>query len=151
MTTYRLRTLALMVPWCCGALLAPQLVGAQAPDSADARLEALYTAEWQWREKEMAREPGDIARGFTADHLPRVDAATQQARLAYWTKVLAELDRIPVAELSPEEHVNAQVFRAVIEELAGDVRFKTYEAPFTADTFFWTSFTPREGFITADE
>ena len=37
----------------------------------------------------------------------------------------------------------------MIEERATDVRFKTYEAPFNADTFFWTEFTPREGFATA--
>jgi uncharacterized protein (DUF885 family) len=148
---HRLRTLALTVVLSTAALLAPQFAGAQVADSADARLKALYTAEWEWRQKEFAREPGDIGRGFTADHLPRVDARTQQARLAYWTKVLADLDKIPLAELSPEERINAQVFDAVIEELAGDVRFKTYEAPFNADTFFWTGFSPREGFITADE
>ena len=53
-------------------------------------------------------------------------------------------------ELSPEEQVNAQVFRTSIRALANDVRFKTYEAPFNSDTFFWTEFTPRQGFATAD-
>jgi uncharacterized protein (DUF885 family) len=43
------------------------------------------------------------------------------------------------------------VFRAVIEEEMVDVQYKTYEAPFNADTFFWTSFTPREGFSNAEE
>ena len=28
---------------------------------------------------------------------------------------------------------------------------RLYEAPFNADTFFWTNFTPREGYATADE
>jgi uncharacterized protein (DUF885 family) len=135
----------------CGALFAPQLAGAQAAESADARLKALYTAEFEWREREFARIPGDKGRGFTADHLPKADAASQKARLAYWTKVLADLDKIPLAELSPGEQTNAQVFRAVIEEFAGDTRFKAYEAPFNADTFFWTSFSPREGYVTADE
>lgn len=147
----RLRSLALAVLLSLPAALASQSAGAQAAGSADARLKALYTAEWEWRQKELAREPGDVGRGATADHLPRVDAATQRARLAYWTKVLADLEKIPAAELSPEETINAQVFRAVIEELAGEARFKTYEAPFNADTFFWTGFTPREGFIAADE
>ena len=26
---------------------------------------------------------------------------------------------------------------------------ETYEAPFNSDTFFWTDFTPRQGFATA--
>ncbi len=46
--------------------------------------------------------------------------------------------------------MNAQVFRASIRALANDVRFRTYEAPFNSDTFFWTEFTPRQGFATAD-
>lgn len=147
----RLPSLALAILLSLPAALASQSAGAQAAGSADARLKALYTAEWEWRQKELAREPGDVGRDATADHLPRVDAATQRARLAYWTKVLADLEKIPAAELSPEETINAQVFHAVIEELAGEARFKTYEAPFNADTFFWTGFTPREGFIAADE
>jgi len=46
--------------------------------------------------------------------------------------------------------VNAQVFRASIRALANDIRFRTYETPFNSDTFFWTEFTPRQGFATAD-
>jgi uncharacterized protein (DUF885 family) len=116
-------------------------------NSADARLRALYTEEWDWRQKEFAR--GDQP-GGGADHFARVDAASQQARLEYWTKALATLDSIPYAELSPEEKVNAQIFRASIRALANDVRFRTYEAPFNSDTFFWTDFTPRQGFATAE-
>ena len=132
------------------ALFVPMAASAQAP-GADARLKALYTAEWNWRQKEMAREPGDVARGATADHLPGVGANAQQARLAYWTRVLAQLDMIPGQELSSEEKLNGAIFRAIIEELATDARFRSYEAPFNADSFFWTSFTPREGFVSADE
>ena len=39
------------------------------------------------------------------------NAASQQARLAYWTKTLAMLDAIPFDQVSPEEKINAQVFR----------------------------------------
>ena len=123
--------------------------------SADARLRALYTAEWEWRRTELARgdgpeEGGPRRDGPAADHFPRVDAPAQQARLAYWTRLLASLDSIPFAELSPEEKVNAAVFRTSIQALANDVRFGTFEAPFNSDTFFWTQFTPRQGFRTAE-
>lgn len=133
------------------ALLLSASAAGQSPSEADQRLKALYTAEWNWRQQELAREPGDRSRGATADHLPRVDAASQQKRLEYWKKTLAELDKIPAAQLSHEERINAEVFRAVLAEQIVEVRFKTYEAPFNADTFFWTSFSPREGFVTADE
>jgi uncharacterized protein (DUF885 family) len=116
-------------------------------DSADGRLRALYTEEWNWRRKELGR---DADQQNDAARLPRVDAASQQARLAYWTRTLTALDAIPFDRLSPEEKVNAQVFRASILALANDVKFRTYEAPFNSDTFFWTQFTPRQGFATAD-
>lgn len=131
-----------------GAVLALALMPggeAQAQDaagSADARLRALYTEEWNWRQREMGRGEGG--------RFAPVDAASQAARLEYWTKTLTALRAIPLDQLSPDERVNAQVFGAAIEALAGDVRFRLYEAPFNSDTFFWTSFTPRQGMPTAD-
>ena len=116
--------------------------------SADARLRALYTEEWNWRRQEMARSSDQPGEAGASDHFPRVDAASQQARLAYWTRTLATLDSIPFDELSPEEKVNAQVFRASIHAFSNEIRFRTYEAPFNSDTFFWTDFTPRQGFAT---
>jgi len=122
--------------------------GARDSTSADARLRALYTAEWTWRQRENARTDGPRDAG--SDHFPRVDAASQDARLTYWTRALATLDSIPFAELSPEEKINAQVFRTSVRALADDVRFRTYEAPFNSDTFFWTEFTARQGFATVE-
>ena len=113
-----------------------------APSSADERLRRLYTEEWQWRLGQEAQQPGPNGRSVAGDRLPRVDAASQQERLAYWTRVLAELDRIPLDQLSPAERENAQVFRTVIEQMANEVRFRTYEAPFNADTFFWGELAP---------
>jgi uncharacterized protein (DUF885 family) len=116
--------------------------------SADARLRALYTEEWNWRRQEMARSSDEPGEAGASDHFPRVDAAAQQARLAYWTRTLATLDSIPLDELSPVEKVNAQVFRASIQALSNEIKFRTYQAPFNSDTFFWTDFTPRQGFAT---
>ena len=128
---------------CAAFVLVPVAAQTQREaGAADARLRALYTEEWAWRQQEMG--------GGSNDRFPRVDAASQQMWLAYWTKALATLDTIPLAELSPEEKVNAQVFRASVRALADDVRFRTYETPFNSDTFFWNSFTPRQGFATAD-
>ncbi len=137
----------------CFAILALPATGitAQPADpTPDGRLRELYTAEWNWRQKEMARrgnEPGDAG---ADDHFPRVDAASQQTRLAYWTRALANLDSIPFNRLSPDEQINADVFRTSLRALANDVRFRAYEAPFNSDSFFWTDFTPSQGFANAD-
>ena len=133
---------------CVLFVLSSPAAQTQRANSADQRLRALYTEEWNWRRKELGRESGQ--QGDAAGQFPKVDAASQQARLAYWTRTLAALDAIPFDQLSPEEKVNAQVFRTSIRALANDVRFGTYEAPFNSDTFFWTQFTPRQGFATAD-
>src|SRR3546814_12868844 len=84
---------------------AQQSAGAEqpVPGSADARLKALYDAEWDWRLKEEALLPNEDGRPIPADHFERVDAASQQRRLDYYTNVLAELSRIPRDQLSAEE------------------------------------------------
>jgi uncharacterized protein (DUF885 family) len=124
------------------ALSVPGWAQAPADTSADARLRALYTEEWSWRQKEGLR-------GGAGGSFARVDAATQQARLAYWMKTLAALEAVPFDQLSPEEKINAQIFRTSLRELVSDIEYRTYEAPFNSDTFFWTSFTPRQGFANA--
>lgn len=147
-----------MLPTCLRLTFAPLALGlvmtgsagAQTGGaSADARLRALYTEEWTWRQREFGGRGEGQGEAGPADRFARVDAATQQARLAYWTKALATLDGIPLDALSPEERVNAQVLRASMTALANEVRYRTHEAPFNSDTFFWTSFTPRQGFGTA--
>lgn len=129
----------------------PAAATAPTPGSADARLKALYDAEWAWRQKEMAREGDEDVPGGPSDRLARVDAATQAQRLAYWSNVLAELGKIPRDQLSAEEKINAEVFETIITAFVNDIRFKIYEAPFNSDSFFWTAFSPREGFQNADE
>src|SRR5512138_3379392 len=113
MNSTHVRTLALALLLSASPALLAQT---PATNAADQRLKALYDAEWDWRQKEFARVPGEFGSHADDDHLPRVDAGTQAKRLAYWQKTLADLDRIPLEQLSPEEKINAQVFRAVIEE-----------------------------------
>ena len=61
--------------------------------SADARFKALYTKEWKWREKQFANGEDNVKE--IVDHLPKVDAATQDTRLRYWEDTLKQLDAIP--------------------------------------------------------
>lgn len=125
-------------------LSAGSLAAQPAGSDADRRLRALYSAEWEWRRADQGEEDG-ASPGF-----PRVDATAQGARQAYWERTLATLDSIPLTALSPEERINAQVFRAILTANLDDLRYRVYEAPFNSDTFFWTSFTPRQGFATVD-
>ncbi len=114
-------------------------------ENADERFKALYTQEWSWR---LQQFPGYDDEDTTANpndnRLPDVDAQAQSTRLAYWDKVLKQLDTIPVKELSAANQVNIAVYRPQIENLAADIRFRDYEMPFNSDSQFWSDL----GFMT---
>jgi uncharacterized protein (DUF885 family) len=142
------------------ALLAAAVTGAPAvaqtaptarPGSADARLRALYEAEWAWRQKEYGEREAEDGSSEPADYLPRVDAANQLRRVAYWQRTLAELDKIPPNQLSPEERINAAVFRTSLEAFVANGRFRGWEMSFNADSSFWSYLAPRQGYRTAEE
>jgi uncharacterized protein (DUF885 family) len=117
------------------------------PTAADLKLKALYDAEWIWRQKEFARLPGSSrTEGGADDHLPSVTAQSQQRRYDYWTSILKQVDAIPTAQLSHEEQINLSVFRTSLWQMADNIKYKTYEAPFNSDTFFWTGLNPRTPF-----
>jgi uncharacterized protein (DUF885 family) len=119
---------------------------AQKPPDADARLRALYTDEWKWRIDEFAADE-DSAKPLQ-DHLPKADAAAEEARLHHWEDVLAKLKEIPRGELSADEQLNYDIYRPQIEVLIADQTFRDYEMPVNADTTFWTnlSYTARRPF-----
>jgi uncharacterized protein (DUF885 family) len=127
------------------AILAP--VQAAEP-SMDAKFKAIYTREWKWREEQFADDE-DSQRGIM-DHLPKVDAASQEARLVYWKNVMREIDAIPRAKLSPDEQVNYDVYKPQIAGLIASQEFRDYEMPVNSDTTFWTDlgYTARRPFKT---
>jgi uncharacterized protein (DUF885 family) len=104
---------------------------------ADARFQAIYKSEWQWRIKQRLAweedEPRDVR-----DALPKVDARTQAARLAMWESVLRRLDGIRAADLSRAEQINFAVYRAQIAAFVAAQRFREYEQPVNADSAFWS-------------
>jgi uncharacterized protein (DUF885 family) len=120
-------------------------------NNADARLQAIYNDEWKWREEQF---PDSEDRGKKiADHLPKVDPASQALRLKMWQEVLAKLDAIPRAELSPAEQLNYDVYHPQIEALIADQKFRGFEMPANADTTFWTNlgYTARSPFRTVQD
>lgn len=136
----------------------PALAGGQTPAATaaaptpDPRLKALYDAEWAFREKEFARIPGSQGGGPTADdHLPSVTPQTWQRRYAYWSDLLKQVDAVPVDSLSNEDRMNHAVFRTWLWQETNNIKYKTYEAPFNSDTFFWTGLNPRTPFSRAED
>jgi uncharacterized protein (DUF885 family) len=127
----------LLAPAGAGAVAAPAAAAAAVAGKADARFQAIYKAEWQWRIKQRLAwdedEPRDVR-----DALPKVDARTQAARLAMWQGVLRRLDGIRPADLSATEKINYAVYRAQIAAFVEAQRFREYEQPVNADSAFWS-------------
>ncbi|CAN7401700.1 DUF885 family protein [Pseudoduganella sp. LjRoot289] len=103
-----------------------------------AEFKALYTQEWQWRMSQRLEDAEDDVSGIRPD-LPRVDAATQQARLDYWQRVLRQLDAIAPAGLPPAGRIDYAVYRAQIAALIENQRFREYEKPLNSDSAFWSN------------
>ncbi|ALK97686.1 hypothetical protein AB595_24895 [Massilia sp. WF1] len=131
------------------AALAP---GAVAATTADARFQAIYQQEWQWRIAQRLADDEDLPKGVHPE-LPHVDAATQEVRRQYWEGVLKRLDGIDPGALSKPERINYAVYRAQIQALHEAQRFREYEQPVNADSAFWTDITyaARRPFKSAQE
>ncbi|HTB28416.1 MAG TPA: DUF885 family protein [Steroidobacteraceae bacterium] len=120
-------------------------------ETADARLAAIYTAEWKWRQEQFPDD--EDSQKPVQDHLPKVDPDTQQTRLRMWQETLAKLDSIPRDELSAPERLNYDVYRPQIETLLANQKFRDYEMPANSDTTFWTDlgYTARRPFRNAQD
>ena len=141
---------------CLGLVLlmsSPSLSASAAESRADARFKAIYSREWDWRQAELAGEIDEDSRESVADRLPRLDPASQQARLDYWLKVMAELEAIKPADLSAEGKVNYAIYRDQIRVLIASQQFRDYEKPLNSDTAFWSNLAggARESFETVHD
>jgi uncharacterized protein (DUF885 family) len=120
-------------------------------EDANARFQALYTAEWKWREEQFA--DGEDSQKPIVDHLPKVDPGSQEQRLKYWEDVLSKLDAIPREQLSTPEQINYDIYRPQIQGLIASWRFRDFEMPANSDTTFWTDlgYTARRPFRTLQD
>ncbi|WEN15033.1 DUF885 family protein [Rhodanobacter sp. AS-Z3] len=104
---------------------------------ANAGFRELSAHEWAWRQAQFAGADDEDTRALPADHLPRVDPATQAMRERVWAALLEQLNEIPLDALSDEEIVNYQVYRQQIETLLAEQRLCSWQMPLTGDTSFW--------------
>src|SRR5512133_1575308 len=76
-----------------------------APSAADRKLKSLYDGYAAWDAGETANFQNAAGETKPTDHLPKIDAATQQRRAAHLQELLTQLNAIPEAQLSAEEKV----------------------------------------------
>ena len=75
----------------------------------DAAFETLWQTEWAWRKSLTGDNDDDSGEKAIRSHFPDVSKTAQDAKLAYWTNVLAQLDKIDPKTLSPDQQVNYTV------------------------------------------
>ncbi|MFV0623680.1 DUF885 domain-containing protein [Sphingomonas sp. ac-8] len=107
----------------------------QPGQTADQRFEALYTAEWQWRQHQSA--PDEDSPESAPKRLPDVGPEWQAVKTKRWTDTERALAAIDPARLSPANRVNYAVYKAQIDALLAEQRYREYEKPLNADTSFW--------------
>ena len=117
-----------------GMILLPALpafaAAAVTASTNDATFESLWKTEWKWRKALTSDNDDDSGEDAINSHFPDVSKTAQDAKLAYWTNVLAQLDKISPASLSPDQQVNYTVYRNQIETLVSQQKFHKYEMSF---------------------
>jgi uncharacterized protein (DUF885 family) len=157
MKNFRLNATALLLVFVA-ALGFQKAAAAQTPSApatvvviatpADIAFQAIYKADEIWRRAQRGNEsPEDEGRRLPPSHLEHVDATTQAKALAHWESLLHDLDdasKVDPKALSPEEHLNYEVYRAQIEVERNAAKFREYERPANSDTQFWGELAPND-------
>lgn len=100
------------------------------------QFEAIYKAEWVWRQKQFA-DNEDSNNDAITDKLPNVSKAAQDERLGFWKEILLRLKKVDATTLSEQRQVDFTVYQQQIETLISEQEFKLYEKPLSGDTSFW--------------
>jgi uncharacterized protein (DUF885 family) len=130
-------------PLRAALVLAAWLPAHAVKSAPDNHFKVLYSKDWSWREAQHLEEDEDQVAALKriSPQLPKVDAATQQARLVHWQGVMKQLDAIQLNSLRPEDRTNYSIFRSQVEVLINRQKFHEYEKPLNADTGFWSLLT----------
>ena len=118
---------------------------AASPD--DQKFKMVSAREYAWAQADSG---GGEDSESIAPHLQDVRPAAQAKRLAYLEQVLADLDAIKPARLSPSVAVDYAVYRFDIETRVASLKSRDYEMPANSDSSFWSDlgYTARGTFKT---
>ena len=147
----RVAVALLTCAWVMPAAAQPPASQQAAPTAADRQLKALYDGYAAWDAKESGTFEDARGEAKPTDKLPSVDEQSQLKRAAYLRTWLDQLNHIDPKSLSPDEQVNAAVFRTLLENRIAGARFRDWEMPFNSDSSFWTYLDARNPFDDAAE
>ena len=108
---------------------------AMAANADDQKFKAISEREYAWARADGGGGEDDVR---IAPHLQDVRPAAQAKRLAYLRQVLADLDALKPADLSPPVAIDYAVYRFDIETRAAALASRDYEMPANSDSAFWS-------------
>jgi uncharacterized protein (DUF885 family) len=131
---------AAIVSCLCLLLLLPAAGRAGATEDAAARLHALFDREWEMRLRDDPLFATEVGRHEYDALLPEVAYADLERRHRARQALLAELAAIDVSRLADADAVDAQIWRAQLEDRIAEFELGSYQMPFNADSGFHTGF-----------
>ncbi|HEY6324035.1 MAG TPA: DUF885 domain-containing protein [Thermoanaerobaculia bacterium] len=138
---------AVIVSCLCPVLLIPTAAGASgalaATGDSTAQLHALFDREWEMRLRDEPLFATEVGRHEYDALLPEVAYADLERRHRERQALLAELAEIGAIDpshLSVTDAVDAQIWRAQLEDRIAEFELGSYQMPFNADSGFHTGF-----------
>ncbi|GMV31110.1 MAG: hypothetical protein AMXMBFR59_32350 [Rhodanobacteraceae bacterium] len=119
------------------ALSGTALAAPPSTDTADARFQALYEREWDWRQREYPQFATYTGNARGNGELGHVDEANQQRRLKDLEAFQRELEAIPPDQLSSPRQVDYAIYREQLANAVGGIRVRSYLLPMTSDSSFY--------------
>src|ERR1700720_2417391 len=105
-----------------------------------AHLHALFDREWKMRLRDEPLLATGVGRQEYDALLPEVPHADLERRHRARQALVAELASIDLSQLSIADVVNAQIWRAQLEDRIAEFELGSYQMPFNADSGFHTGF-----------
>jgi uncharacterized protein (DUF885 family) len=123
------------------------------PTKPGLELKAIHTEDRKWRETQRGYvDPRRMAR-VQPKELRSVDPATQAKEYEHLKSIVAQLDKLAVADMNESEKINMEIYRYQIETQMSGQKFKEWEKPVSSLESFWAGAqgTGQRGFRTEQD
>lgn len=109
------------------------------PTKAGLELKEIHTADRKWREAQRGYVDPRRMNRVQPKELRSVDPATQEKEYEHLKSLIAQLDKLSVADMSESERINLEIYRYQIGTQMDGQKFKEWEKPVNSLETFWTN------------
>jgi uncharacterized protein (DUF885 family) len=123
------------------------------PTKAGLELKAIHAEDRKFREAQRGYVDPRRMNRVQPKELRSVDPATQEKEYEHLKSVMAQLDKLPIADMSESERINLEIYRYQISTQMDGQKYKEWEKPVNSLETFWTGAqgTGQRGFRTEQD